>query len=221
MLRAVVENVLFYLGEEWNLHLFTAEANKDWLRETLAPHKYTVHYLSLENLTRDQYSALLMTPAFWEVLPTEHILIFQTDVMVFRHWNRWFERFDYLGANYYHPDHTVNAEVGGIQGGLSYRKRSAMLACLSAITEGDVVQYRSQHGLPALPMPMVEDIYFTHACAMLGKKLPSIESRAFFSIEAAFYPTPFGLHGWNRPYFTEAEYRELLMGSPELRKWVL
>jgi hypothetical protein len=225
MLRAVVANVMSFLGDDWNLHVFTAAENKDWLRDTLAPYEFSVNYLNLPNLTRDQYSELLMTPAFWETLKTEHVLIFQTDVMVFRPWNPVFEEYDYVGANYYHPDHVCPGgsggleKVGGIQGGLSYRKRSAMLACLSAITAADVVQYRK--GLPALPEPMVEDIYFTHACAMLQKALPSPAFRHFFSIEAVFYPTPFGFHGWNRPYFTEAECRELLWGSAELRKWAL
>jgi Protein of unknown function (DUF5672) len=221
MLRAVIENVLFFLGKEWNLHIITAEANRDWLRETLEPHTYTVSYLSMDNLTRDQYSELLLNPVFWEVLPTDHILIFQTDVIVFRPWNKWFERFDYIGPNYYHPDHIFPNGVGGIQGGLSYRKRSAMLACLRTITEDDVRNYRISKGLSALPVPMVEDIYFTHACAMLQKTLPSIEARPFFGIEAVYYPTPFGFHGWNHPYYTEEENRELLWGSPELRKWAL
>lgn len=221
MLRVVVANVMSFLGDAWNLHVFTAESNKEWLRTTLAPYKYTVNYLNLDNLTRDQYSALLMTPEFWEVLPTEHLLIFQTDVVVFRPWNPAFELYDYIGANYYHPDHVCPGGVGGIQGGLSYRKKSAMVACLRAISAADVVQYRAARGLPALPVPMVEDIYFTHACAMLEKSLPAPALRPFFAIEAVYYPTPFGFHGWNHPYFTDAECRELLMGSPEMRKWAM
>ena len=226
MLRAVVDNVMYFLGSGWNLHVYTSVENRDWLREILAPHAFKVSYLNLENLTREQYSQLLMTTGFWKTIETEHVLIFQTDVIVFREWNPLFELYDYVGANYYHPDDVFPEDsgarnTGGIQGGLSYRKTSAMLDCLHRVSEDDVNAYRQAQSCVALKKPMVEDVYFTHATAMLHKKLPPIPLRPIFGIEAVYYATPFGFHGWNRPYFTDEESRELVMASKELRRWAL
>lgn len=226
MLRAVVDNVMYFLGGTWNLHVFTASENREWLKETLAPHHYQVSYLNLANLTREQYSQLLMTVGFWETIATEHVLVFQTDVIVFREWNPLFELYDYVGANYYHPDDVFppvyyGEPVGGIQGGLSYRKKSAMIQCLREVSEDDVNAYRRAHSSVTLKKPMVEDVYFTHATAILRKKLPPILLRPIFGIEAVYYATPFGFHGWNRPYFSEEDSRELAMASKGLRKWAL
>jgi hypothetical protein len=224
MLRAVVDNMMNALGSGWNLMVFTAATNQDWLRESLAPHDYAVKYLSLANLTIAQYSQLLMTPEFWEAIPTEHILIFQTDTLALRPWNPLFEEYDYLGGNYFHPADTLDLNgIGGIQGGLSYRKRSAMIACLRAITEADVVAYRCQRGLPETRVrsPMAEDVYFTHATAMLNKHLPSVRFRPLFSLEAEYYDAPFGLHGWNHPYFTDEQRHRLCWESPILRPFLL
>lgn len=257
MLRAVVENMLYALnggaepvavGDGWNLMVVTSVCQKDWLREALSPHRYMVKYLNLENLTRSQYSRLLMTAEFWEAIPTEHILIFQTDTLALRRWNPVFEEYDYLGANYFNPADILMG-VGGIQGGLSYRKRSAMICCLCAITEEDVQTYRKHCGFAPITTDkettakeltakeltggnttggnttdketvIAEDIYFTHAAAMLQKKLPSPAFRPLFSLEADYYESPFGLHGWNHPYFNRRQFAELCWSSPIFRPFV-
>jgi hypothetical protein len=228
MLRAVVDNVMSVIGEGWNFHIYTASRNAEWLRETLPPDRYgyKISWLSLDNLTREQYSQLLMEESFWASIDTEHVLVIQTDVIVFREWNPLFEIYDYVGANYYHPDDVFpegyrGMEVGGIQGGLSYRRRSAMKACLRQVTEDDVNAYREAHHRMPLEKPMVEDVYFTHATAMLGMRLPPVPLRSVFAIEAEYYATPFGFHGWNRPYFDEERSRELVWASKALRRWAL
>jgi hypothetical protein len=220
MLRAVVDNIMHALGPEWNLHIFTSVKNKEWLTKTMEPHEYMVNTFNMENITREQYSELLMTPSFWKLIHTESILIFQTDCIAFRPWDPMFEQYDYIGANYYHPMHILPC-IGGIQGGLSYRKKSAMLRCLEEVPRKTINDFRNQHGLEPISFDgIAEDVYFTHACAMLNMRLMDAPMRHYFAIEADYFFIPFGFHGWQHPYFTKDQNHELIKRSLFFRKFL-
>lgn len=213
MLRPVVDNVMHFLGSEWNLHVFTSKAQEEWLAKELNPHQYTFTLLENDNLTREQYSSLLRMPTFWEAIPTEHIMIFQTDCIAFRPYEPHWEEYAYVGANYYHPDH-LSIKNGGIQGGFSLRRKSAMLECLANVTDEDIQAYREKHQKrPLTEAELAEDVYFTYACEMLNLKMPPPTIRHYFSIEAQYYKTPFGFHGWQHPYFYESANKAILMCS--------
>lgn len=218
MMRAVVDNIMSSLGPAWNLHIFTSSQNKEWLAKELEPHEYMVNVFNMPNITREQYSELLMTASFWKLIRTEDILIFQTDCIAFRMWDPSFEVYDYVGANYYHPQHILGS-CGGIQGGLSFRKKSAMLECLEKITPDTINQFRKEKNL--LPITaMAEDVYYTHACALLHKNTMDAPLRHYFAIEAEYFLYPYGFHGWQHPYFSVSQTQELLKGSPFFRKFL-
>jgi hypothetical protein len=220
MLRPVVDNILHALGPEWNLHIFTSIKNKEWLTKTLDPHEYMVNTFNMENITREQYSSLLRTAGFWKLIHTESILIFQTDCIAFRPWDTAFEAYDYVGANYYQPLHTVPV-LGGIQGGLSFRKKSFMLRCIEDCPIERIQHYRQEHGLEKIQMEdIAEDVYFTHACAILGAQCMDVGMRHYMAIEAEYFSMPFAFHGWNHPYFNEHQRIELLKRSPFFRKFL-
>lgn len=220
MMRPVVDNIMHALGPEWNLHIFTSVHNKEWLTKIMDPHEYMVNTFNMENITREQYSELLMTPSFWKLIHTDSILIFQTDCIAFQYWDSAFEYYHYVGANYYHPTHILPG-IGGIQGGLSYRKKSMMLNCLERVPRVSINDFRHQHGLePILLDGIAEDVYFTHACAMLNARLLEPNMRHYVSIEADYFSIPFGFHGWNHPYFTKEQNVELIKRSPFFRKFL-
>ena len=210
-LRAVVQNVMSFLGPSWNLHIFTSDERKSWLVNELSPHEYQVHYLHCANMTPQQYSELLLSPPFWNVIREENVLIFQTDCIVFRTLEEHFLDCDYVGGNFFNSKHTAPV-VGGIQGGLSLRKRSAMLDCLSKVSIDDMNRHRTQHGYVDIQEPP-EDVYFTHACEILKKNVMEVSSRRTFAIEAEFFDAPFGFHGWVHPYFSLEQSRQMIMHS--------
>jgi hypothetical protein len=89
-----------------------------------------------------------------------------------------------------------------------------MLRCLAEVSWDRIDAARATAGAPAIRADRrFEDIYFTHACALLGVPLPPIAERREFSIEAEFYVAPLAHHGWNRPYFTDAQVREILAAA--------
>lgn len=205
----VIMNIMHHLGDGWNLHIFTSPINASWVVEQLPGWSPKVTMLQQDNLTTEEYSKLLMSKTFWQMINEPNILVFQTDAMLFRNgMNKWVGAYDYAGANYYNRDHTA-PRVGGIQGGLSLRKKEAMLECIRRVSVAGIQAYRRRLGYKELPS-VPEDVFFTHACEMLGMRVPSIERRREFAIEADYHPYTLGHHGLRFPYLTKEQQHELL-----------
>jgi hypothetical protein len=211
-LELVVRNALACLDSSWDFQIWTYEKEIAYVRSLfpdLGP-RLQIRGLPLDSITTTLYNILFLAPQFWESIGNtyEHILVFQTDCVFFRKLdNQWLD-YDYAGANYYHPI-DVSPKIGGIQGGLSYRKKSTMLECTRKCTSDSLNEYRRSFGSPPIHF-YKEDVFFTHACEVLQKKVPACPVRPIFSIEADFYDQPFGHHGWNKPYLHPDQIRQLL-----------
>jgi hypothetical protein len=124
--------------------------------------------------------------------------------------------YDYVGANYYHPQNTAPL-IGGIQGGYSLRKRDAMIDCITNAHITDIQKYRVCYGKHPNAyhngMLFVEDVFFTHACEMLKKKVPPQEMRSKFSIEAEFDIDAIAHHGTQHEYFTVDQMNAIVQKS--------
>lgn len=206
MLPHVIKNVMFHLGPEWNLRVFTSQRGKATLTATWKWLNVDIVALPFDNLTHTLYNQLLMSLSFWESIPEEHILIFQTDCILFRGIdNKWLE-YAYVGANYYNTANTA-PHIGGIQGGLSMRNKTAMIKCIEQVPKNYIDEYRHFYGLRATKKDndMHEDVYFSHACEILNLHVPSVSERKHFAVEVDFFPMTCGFHGFQHPYFTEEQ----------------
>jgi hypothetical protein len=125
--------------------------------------------MEVSNLNLRQYNMMLMCSPFYEKIPTERMLVFQTDSIILEPDKLdAFLKYDYVGAPW------KDGKVGN--GGLSLRKKSKMLEIC-------------RRG----PLPENEDIYF---CVCHGGSLyrPRAEEAKQFSVETIFYDRPFGIH---------------------------
>jgi len=226
-LRAVVANHRAMLPASWPIRLWTSESNVTYalaeLRGIAGPLEVRALAAGVADLTQLSYSELLTDPAFWESQKEAWVLIFQADCVMFRplagaELARW-QRYDYVGANYFNAAEVAPGGFGGVQGGFSLRRREAMLDCLARVRWDDVDAWRRSFGAPPIAESRrFEDIYYTHACAIVGAAMPAPSERGEFSVEAeapapAPAPTPIAHHGWNRPYFSDAQARELLAAA--------
>lgn len=215
LLLRVIRNIMYFVGNRWNLHVFTSHENIGWLHDEFKECTFRITPMNKNNITREEYSTMLMSKDFWDIIPEENILVFQMDTLLFRKgMDEWIDGcnsgYDYVGANYYNSLHTAPI-TKGIQGGLSLRKRSAMIKCIEKIKREDIQEYRRYHGCRPLQENVIaEDVFFTHACEILKMRIPNIEKRREFSIEADYYPYTMGHHGLTRKYFTEDQQRYLL-----------
>ncbi len=168
-LKQVIEDHLKFLPKYTKLYVF-GSTHVDLLLSQ-AEFKYEFHNVGVK-LSEWGYNLLLTSKQFWESIQEENVLIFQHDSEILRDGIEYFYRYDYAGAPWKFYPHGGN-------GGLSFRKKKAMIDCI------EVRLWTQEQGN--------EDVYFS-------KILKSIEckmSRAacdLFSCETIFKLGTFGCH---------------------------
>jgi hypothetical protein len=180
-LPKVLKNTMYFLGPEWNLYILCSELNQQYLMRELSD--WDVRMMTISNAARlrqGAYTSMLTSNDFWNLVPAEKLLIFQSDCILCGHNVVDFLKYDYIGAP------CVRFDEGFIMnGGLSLRTRAKMLECLKTP--------------PAANEP--EDIFFTNALrAMPSAVLPDLETACRFAVESAYCGHPFGVHGTDKCY---------------------
>ncbi len=161
--------------------------------------------LGVSNLTREEYSAFLMSWDFWDSLTAEHILIFQTDSIPFLESPFKIEEFlkyDLIAAPW------SNRDIGN--GGFCLKRRSVCLEVIKRYwTTPELVKTKLHTGH--------EDVFFSTLFKQFGKLLPSFETAKTFSIESIFNQDAFGCHKcWG--YLKKDQMAVLLGKHPELKE---
>lgn len=149
------------------------------------PNYATPYYSTLVN-SIDRYNRLLQSFEFWENIKEENILIIQHDSGLLRHGIEEFYQYDYVGAPWKFQEHGGN-------GGLSFRKRSAMLKCLHRVAQ-----------IPELN----EDVYFSNALKFLNLNLAPRDVCKKFSCETIFELGTFGYHAIDK-YLTTEQVKQI------------
>jgi hypothetical protein len=191
-LSFVLQTFANVLPVEWNFILFHGNNNltfiNDILDTSLVQHKtrFTLISLKVDNLTTKEYNTLLMTKEFYNHIPTETFLLFQTDTILIEKHNYlldFFLEYDYVGAPWDHKVREKNNDIGN--GGLSLRKKTKMLEIID--------KEDPNHTDP-------EDVFFSCPYHVSIHK-PPFEKAKLFSVEEIFSPISFGCHQpWNRSY---------------------
>lgn len=200
-LQMVIRNIRNKLPS-WPILLFHGTLNETAAKAISAnTPNMTIRNCGHANFTSIEYSRFVTDESFWNSIPFENILLFQTDSIILggneRNINKYLE-YDYVGAPW-----RWSGKVGN--GGFSFRHKSAMLA---AIREAPITTKRHP-----------EDLFFGNFFHTRKKKyrIPSFEVARSFSVESVFHPNPFGGHkcwkhmkGNNWKYLTR-KYPELIM----------
>jgi Protein of unknown function (DUF5672) len=195
----VLQNFVTHLPDGWKILIFHGNQNKDFVHNllaTLPPRFLKPIELHVDNLTIKQYNAILMSSAFYKCVPTETMLIFQTDTIILEpQLLHAFLQYDYVGAPW---------PSGGVgNGGLSLRKKSKMIT----ITE-TVIPFHENEDINLSMQPLVP----------LHK--PSFEEAKQFAVETVFYETPFGIHvPWK--YLSADKMHILIEKYPAIKKLML
>jgi len=193
VMSLVLHNFAKNLSDEWNILILHGNLNIEYVNNIitneLQEHKsrITTKNLHTDNLKTEEYNDLLKSEYFYQYIPTETFLIFQTDTLIIEKYKEMINEFleyDYVGAPWsetYLPEfglHEYNA-VGN--GGLSLRKKSKMLEILEKNKETELFK------------KMNEDICFSLQKNVEVKK-PGFEKSKQFSIETIFSEKSFGIH---------------------------
>jgi len=178
----VLENFLNNLSKDWSFIIFHGTKNLkfiiDIINDKLTKHMHRIKLINLnvDNLTINDYNNLLKyDKSFYDCIPTEIFLIFQTDSIIFEKYNHFIDNYlhyDYVGAPFFFNN---NYNVGN--GGLSLRKKSKMI---------EIMKKQGKNNYP-------EDVYFS-CCESVAIHKPSVNDAKFFSIEEIFNEMSFGCH---------------------------
>jgi hypothetical protein len=199
-MKFVLTNFLENLPENWNIIIMHGNKNINYVKEIIDnslkqyKHRITLDNLNVDNLTIDEYNKLLYSLEFYNKIPTETFLIFQTDSIICsknKHKLKDFIDYDYVGAPW--------LDRGGVgNGGLSLRKKSKMIEKIKKCKNTYIN----------------EDIFFSdNNCVKIHK--PSVEKATHFSVETIPNSETFGVH---KPwlYLSALDYKNLENSCTEL-----
>ena len=181
VIRAVLK---MYPGDyEIGLSVVYGNKNKD-LVESLYSDYTNIHLIhkDIDNLNRGTYSALLKMPQFYEnFINWSHVLIYQTDALLFRKIPDFYFNYDYIGAPWIQSNQWCKYNAGN--GGFSLRN---VRACIKACEQFREKEYEK------IPRGN-EDGYF---CSQDEFKYPNInsESHISFAVERVKCMQPVGCH---------------------------
>ena len=188
-LEYVLNNFLTNLNNDWNIIIFHGNLNEIYVKNIIRRKlKNFKDRISLVNLKVDdlkdryEYSKIFYDPKFYDNIPTETFLVFQTDSIICSKYKDLiydFMEYDYVGAPW-----ITNKRVGN--GGLSLRKKSKMLELLKNCNNPNIKQ-------------VCEDLLFsqslTFECEKVeALKIPNSEIAKHFAIETMYSDKAFGLH---------------------------
>lgn len=224
LMLAVIRNFMFFLNPHgWNLLIVSHPNHLDRIKNDIPGAAFMgipSNYLEdghKPNMSIASYNAIFMDKSFWESMPAEHLLIFQTDCIMLRPLDeRNYLAYDYAGANWYSPS-DASFIIGGINGGCSLRSKQAMIDCLRFVSWDLIAQVRANmikknhlQGRHAQVHKYNEDVFFTAACEILHKNVLPLAERSTFAIEADYDTQTCFYHGWNKNYQNVAQTNALL-----------
>ena len=186
-LRRVLQNFDLLGPAGYNIIIFHGKSHRQHAMRAAAglSRQVTLHALSVDNLGPDEYSALLKSASFWKRVLHENILVFQTDTALCGaspHKVQEFEDLGYAGAAYDSTGIGRGSHWGadafyGV-GGLSFRKRSAMLECIAAT--------------PDIGQP--EDVFFSNCVDSRVDKPRDAAQLSAFCTQSSFSQPSLGAH---------------------------
>jgi hypothetical protein len=187
-LEYVLTNFTDMLDTRWNFIICHGTQNETFVNDIVNTklnnhiNRIKLINLNVDNLTIHNYNELLYNPSFYELVPTEYFLIFQSDTQICSTYKNNIYKFidmnyDYVGAPW---GNTVG------NGGLSLRKKSKMLEIINKCSDRKY----------ALPDQLYnEDVFFSTVCSdKVDIKLPSGEDAKEFGIETVYSDNAFGIH---------------------------
>ena len=216
--EVVLDNFFKHLDKRWNFMIFCTNNNKDYLINLLNSKfeidKYRTTIVALDidkpisidtgcnGFVDYDYNKLMTCKLLYELIPTEHILMFQLDTLLSDKYSNNiynFLEYDYVGAPWEWNDYGGN-------GGLSLRKKSKML---------EIINDKSyKYNLPNALYH--EDGYFSEYPNI---NMPHCDIAKQFCVESIFYDKSVGIHkAFCVFHHSSNEYKELETHFPKFKE---
>lgn len=229
LMKAIIRQHMYFLQSSgWNLlivsHImYESEVKADFPNCIFGQidEKLIYYKNGYPNITIDGYNSIMLNPSFWTSLPAENIFIFQKDCFMYKMFHDTFMEYDFVGARSVLCVMKDGEQILITNGGLSLRKKTAMLDCLEKTSFEEIhslIRNKQNEILIEKNTYLKnEDIFFSFACELLNKNIPPINILPNFSVEAEYNIYATGHHGWNKEYHTREQALEILSANPEYK----
>lgn len=178
-LEVVIKNTMYFLNEstsdiKWGLKIYHSFENSEFVKSITNNWNNVITFELKKNIISiDDYNELFKSTDFWQNLPSNNILIFQTDSILLKFGIDDFINYGYVGA----PWHREREGTFIGNGGLSFRNKNMMIDVIKKYDINSIKQ---------------EDIYFSK---YLNKEyIAPLKIAKRFSVEDVPYDNPLGLH---------------------------
>lgn len=167
-----------YFARGWAITVVCSDINIDYLRGLLQLN-HAVHLVPMfegnpePSIGKNEYNMLLQSKEFYEALPSEGLLLMEMDTYLRKPIDPKILTYDYVSCPY-----GWDESMSG--GGLSFRKRSAML---------DICESYDQ-------LELAQDIFACKGMKALGFTMPTFEEGIEYFSESTLYEDPVGIHQW-------------------------
>jgi hypothetical protein len=192
-LKIVIQNILENL-KDVKVQIFHGNLNKEFILSELSEDidNIILTNLNKDNLTVREYSNMLLTKNFYNLIKGERILLFQTDSCICNYNEEILkecQKYGYVGA----PTKRYR-EIPWQNGGFSFRKKSLMIKAVSKIKQGEKF--------------FPEDRFFSVDMKTITNPA-KFEVANRFSVENYYNENPFGQHKCWR-YQNEINLKKLI-----------
>ena len=168
---------MFYYARDWSITIICSDNNYNYIKTICTNNKDNVNILALFNgnpsreVAINEYNSLLKDYTFYEKLIYEHLFFVQTDTYLRKPIDESMFNYDYVAA----PWSWDETSAGG---GMSYRKRSAMI---------DICKnFKGDYNM--------EDGFINNGIKVLGYKMPEFMDGIQYVVESCYYDDPMGVH---------------------------
>ena len=199
-LSFIIKNAIYHLGYKWSYTIVCGLLNYDFIKNIVDKLNRNIRIIKMDknNMTRLEYSVMLLHSSFWEQFTGNKLLIYQEDSIIFKKFNNIFFNYDYIGAPFY------NKDIGN--GGFSFRDKNIMIYICKRffdkhkksmnkirifLKDKDIKEYKYH----MIEQRIIEDLQITNMMRQFNiGRFPSFEIAKSFSIEKYFNSDSFGGH---------------------------
>ena len=184
---------MFYFARNWSITVVCSDINYNYLKTICGNNANKIRLLLLlegnpdRDIARTEYNDLLKSKEFYEMLPFEHLFFVEMDTYLRKPIDESMFDYDYVAAPY-------NWDFSSAGGGMSYRKKSAILDICNRFTSKTPMQ----------------DCFINEGIKALGYKMPHYLDGMKYVCESCFYVDPMGVHQWWTFMDENVQHKELI-----------
>ncbi len=179
--KYAIYNHMYFLDGKFTLYFFHSKENEEYIKNELKDLK-NIKYIEFDVPVNNaqEHTNFMLSPFIYERVLEDHILTFQSDSMMLKHWDDKFNEYCCIGS----PWLAQQTKTGGNQG-IGLRSRTLMLKVLEHLTFlKKNLQLDGQN----------EDWIISMAAYYFNMKVNGLEDGMEFGCETIFSEKPMCIH---------------------------